>query len=105
MISHIFTISVAKRGEELPPFIGSRAARILRDEFAGSTTANWIDSGAQRVVAPGVLIVEVLCPNSVPLNSVISAVNVAVKETVPRLSSFDWVTAHFTSTYCMNQDR
>ena len=105
MIAHIFTIHVAKRGDELPLFIGGRAARILREEFAGSTTANWIDNGAHRMMVPGVLVVEINCPNNVPLNSVISAINIAVKEYMPGLSSFDWTTSHFTSIYCMNQDR
>lgn len=105
MIAHIFTVHVAKRGEELPPFIGGRAARILCQEFAGSTTANWIDSWAHCTVVPGVQVVEIVCPNNVPLNSVISAINIAVKEFMPDLSSLDWVTAHFTSIHCMNQDR
>ena len=105
MNAHTLVVRIDKPGHIIPPFLGGRAAVHLRmEQPEGSTKRYWIDPGPSKLILPSVMILEITAPNSVGISSVITAVNKAVKELIPELSAMDWITSHFSTTACINQD-
>ena len=105
MNAHTLVVRIDKPGHDLPLFLGGRAAVLLRmQQPEGSKKRYWIDPGPSKLILPDVMILEMICPNSVGINSIITAVNRAVKELIPELSAMDWTTSHFSTTACINQD-
>lgn len=105
MNAHTLVVRIDRPGHIIPPFVGGRAAVLLRmEQPLESTKRHWINPGPSKLILPNVMILEMICPNSVGISSIITAVNRTVKELIPELSAMDWTTSHFSTTACVNQD-
>jgi hypothetical protein len=107
MRAHILTVTFEGVSERIPPHLCGRAAVLLRETYPeSSTTRGWIDAGARTVLGRGdVVVLEIICPNAVSSDSVIAAVNKAVRSEMPELTNDQWETLLFSSVPCANQDR
>jgi hypothetical protein len=89
-----------------PYYIGGRAAVLLRESLPdGSTTRRWIDPGCSRAIGKDVMLYEIIAPNSVSTDAVLSAANRAVRSEMPWIKSHQFETILFSSISCMNQDQ
>lgn len=85
--------------------LGSAAQQRLRQSFdTGSTTALWIDCYG-RTLTDDVAILEMVCPNTVSKDRILTAINQAVRDVFPDLLNNQWEAIIFFSIHCENQDR
>jgi hypothetical protein len=102
---HIVTVRLINAEPSFPYYLVRRAAVLLREQFdRSSTTRNFIDPGNSKTFG-NVMLFELICPNNVTRDQVLTAANRAIADEMPWLTNPQYETLLFTSISCENQDR
>lgn len=104
----VFTLILELKSVKADPplWLAGRAGVLLRETMQREERlSSWINAGCSRKIGDALLVFEIITPNAITCDAVLSAANRAIAEEFPMFKSLDYETKIFSIIPCKNQDQ